>query len=154
MSSIPQVAPGVESSRRAVQSVTKYRGRVPDSLPVAKSQILMVGQNSSWGGRLQSALEQIGCDFSFVPSLRATPEYVRKGAYPLLLLDSTVPTERRKKLCASLMGSRISIYQLFPVENGCWWLPVLVSGEECFGSPGFRTKELLAEIARRLPDGL
>ena len=150
MSSVPQVSPSVDSNQYPVRTSTDFRGPLPASLPIPRSHILMVGQSTSWGAPLQSTLNKIGCDFSFAPSLRVTAEHVRKGSYALLLLDSTVPPEHRQQLVSGLLGSDTSIYQLFPVENGCWWLPVLVSGEECFGSPGFRTKELLAELARLL----
>jgi hypothetical protein len=152
MSSVPQVSPSVASNRHPVRSGTKYPGALPGPFPVPKSRILMVGQNTSWGAPLQSTLKKLGCDFTFAPSLRVTTEQVRRGSYALLLLDSTVPPALRRQLVSGLVGSEASIYQLFPVENGCWWLPVLLSGEDCFGSPGFRTKELPAELARVLRD--
>lgn len=153
MSSIPQVSPSVDSNRVPARTSTKYRAILPAPLPVPKARILMVGQSTSWGAPLQSMFKELGCDFSFAPSLRATPEHVRKGSYALLLLDSTVPPPHRKRLISGLLGSGTSIYQLFPVEIGCWWLPVMVAGEDRFGSPGFRTKELLAELASKLRNG-
>jgi hypothetical protein len=150
MSSSPQVSPGVESSRQPAGTSTKYGGALPASFPVPKSRILMVGQKTSWGAPLQTTLKDLGCDFFFAASLRVTNEYVRKKSYAVLLLDSTVPPTQRKKLAAGMAGSRASIFQLFPVENDCWWLPVLIRGENCFGSPGFRTKELPVELARVL----
>lgn len=110
----------------------------------------MVGQKTSWGAPLQSTLKDLGCDFSFAASLRVTGEFVRKKSYAVLLLDSTVPPALRRELAAGMVGSRASIFQLFPVENDCWWLPVLLKGEDCFGSPGFRTKELPSELTRVL----
>jgi hypothetical protein len=112
----------------------------------------MVGQNTSWGAPLQSALKELGCDFSFAPSLPATITIARSGSYALLLLDSTVPVAIRKELVSRLAGSGTTVFQLFPVENGCWWLPVMRQGEDSFGSPGFRTKELRVELGRLLQD--
>lgn len=153
MSSIPQVSPSVYSNRHPSGTRSNSRGPLLDSLPVPKSRILMVGQTTSWGAPLQSTLRNHGYLSCFAASLRVTSEYVRKGAYALVLLDSTVPKGLRKQLVSGLAGSETSIYQLFPVEIGCWWLPVLVLGEDCFGSPGFRTKELPAELARVLRNG-
>src|SRR6266849_704335 len=135
MSSIPQVSPSVASNRQGASSNSKLRGFLPAPEPVPKSRILMVGRNTSWGAPLQSTLKRLGCVFSFAPSLRVTSEYVSKGLYALLILDSTVPPALRKQLVSGLTGSASSIFQLFPVENGCWWLPVLLLGVECFGSP-------------------
>ncbi len=150
MSSVPQVSPGVASSRRPAGNKSNYRPAPSYSLPAPKARILMVGRNTSWGAHLQLTLKELGCDFAFAASLRATPEFAIKRSVALLLLDSTVPPAHRKKLAAGLAGTVASIFQLFPVENDCWWLPVLVKGEDCFGSPGFRTKDLQAEFARVL----
>jgi hypothetical protein len=150
MSSIPQVSPSVLSSRQPTRTNSNSREPLPDSLRVPKSRILMVGQTTSWGAPLRSTLRNLGCLTCFAASLRVTAGYVRKGAYALVLLDSTVPPGLRKQLVSGLAESGTSLYQLFPVENGCWWLPVLVLGEDCFGSPGFRTKELAEEFARVL----
>jgi hypothetical protein len=110
----------------------------------------MVGRNTSWGAPLQSTLKKLGCDSSFAPSLRVTTEFVRKGSYTVVLLDSTVPPALRKQLISGLAGSESSIFQIFPVENGCWWLPVLVLGEDSFGAAAIRTKEFPAELERIL----
>ena len=152
MSSVPQVSPGVDLDRRPVKTGTKYRRALPASLPVSRLRILMVGQSTSWGAPLQSTLKELGCDFSFAPSLPATIKMARNGLYSALLLDSTVPVAIRKELVSGLAGSGTSVFQLFPVENGCWWLPVLRQGEDSFGSPGFRTKELRLELARLLQE--
>jgi hypothetical protein len=150
MSSVPQVSPTIASNRHPAGASTTPRQTLPDSLPVPKLRILMVGRNTSWGTRLQLTLQELGFDFAFAPALRATPEFVRKKSVSLLLLDSTVPSAHRRKLASGLAGSSASIFQLFPVENDCWWLPVLLKGEDCFGSPGFRTRDLRAEFARVL----
>lgn len=110
----------------------------------------MVGQKASWGSPLQSALQDLGCEYSFAVSLRVTNEFVRKKSFAVLLLDSTVPPALRRRLATGMAGSEASIFQLFPVENDCWWLPVLRKGEDCFGSPGVRTKEFPGELARLL----
>ena len=150
MSSVPQVSPSVAAARLPAGARESYRRALPESSPAVKSRILMVGRNTSWGAPLQVTLRELGCDFAFAASLRATPEFVRKKSVAVLLVDSTVPPAHRRKLAAALAGSRVSIFQLFPVENDCWWLPVLRQGEDCFGSPGFRTKDLRGQLARVL----
>ncbi|MBZ5660532.1 MAG: hypothetical protein LAO08_09005 [Acidobacteriia bacterium] len=152
MSSVPQVSPSVAAARPPAGNSKNLGRTLPESLPVPKPRILMVGRNTSWGAPLQLTLRELGCDFAFAPSLRATPDFVRKKSVAVLLLDSTVPPTHRRKLAAALAGSNISIFQLFPVENDCWWLPALLKGEDCFGSPGFRSKELPVELSRVLPN--
>jgi len=40
-----------------------------------------------------------------------------------------------------------------PVEEGCWWLPVLQNGEDCLGTAAFRPNQfsyVFAEVVRRI----
>ena len=96
------------------------------------------------------SLEKFDCEWSFVSPQIVTAEYVRKGAYNLILLDSTVSPEQRKQLASELIGSKASIFYTFPVENGCWWLPTLRRGQDCHGAPAFRRNEFPFELERIL----
>jgi hypothetical protein len=40
-----------------------------------------------------------------------------------------------------LSGSRITLFYALPVEEGCWWVPVLRIGDECIGEPALRPHE-------------
>jgi len=77
---------------------------------------------------------------------------VRRGTYNLILLDSTVAPEQRRQLASELIGSGVSIFYTFPVENGCWWLPTLRHGQDCHGAPAFRRSEFPIELERILQD--
>jgi hypothetical protein len=98
------------------------------------------------------SLEKFGSELSFAAPQTVTSEYARKGAFNLILLDSTVPPEQRRQLASELAGSSISIFYTFPVENGCWWLPTLRSGQDCHGAPAFRRNEFPLELERILQD--
>ena len=154
MPAVLQVSPAVDYKLLPITIDADLRPCIRTALAVPSPRVLLVGRNTSWGAPLQSSLEQFGCELSFAPTLRVTSEYVRKGAYTLILLDSTVPPGQRKQLMSALVGSNTSIFHVFPVENGCWWLPALLSGEDCFGSPGYRTKEFTAELEHILRGAL
>jgi hypothetical protein len=121
-------------------------------IPAANSsrRVLLVGRDSFWGIPLLKSLEKLGSSFSFTPALRVTTEFVKNSAYSLLLFDSTVPPQHRKQTIESLIGSAVSAYYAYPVDNACWWVPALRSGKDCHGSPAFRANEFLAELQRAL----
>jgi hypothetical protein len=99
---------------------------------------------------LLKSLQKFDSELSFVLPDSVTADFVREGGYTVLLLDSTVPADQRRKLAAALGGSSVSIFYTFPVENGCWWLPALQFGKDCHGSPAFRRREFQVEIERIL----
>jgi len=89
---------------------------------------------------------------SFASPADIKPIREKNAAFDVILLDSTVTPEDRRRLAAALLGSRTSIYYTFPVENGCWWLPTLRDGQDCHGAPAFRRNEFPLELERMLRD--
>jgi len=54
-------------------------------------------------------------------------------------------------MMALLAGLRVSMFYMLPVEEGCWWVPVLRNGENCLGTPAIHTTEftyVLIEIIK------
>ena len=46
-------------------------------------------------------------------------------------------------LVALLEGSTTTLFYFEPVENGCWWLPALRNGHNCFGSSALLPSEFI-----------
>jgi hypothetical protein len=150
MSSRPQVAPATDYMPSTFETVLSTSSRSNVATAISCPNVLLVGRNGSWGTSVLRSLEKLRSELSFAPPQTVTPEYVRKGAYNLILLDSTVPPEQRRQLASELIGSEASIFYTFPVENGCWWLPTLRRGQDCHGTPAFRRKEFPFELERIL----
>jgi hypothetical protein len=95
-------------------------------------------------------LEKLGYELFLMPPEAVTPEFVRENEHELILLDSTVSPEQRRMLTTELIGSRTTLFYSFPVENGCWWLPALMRGEDSHGAPAIRRKDFPQELERIL----
>ena len=117
---------------------------------VSCPSILLVGRSGSWGALILRSVRKFRSEVSFVAPHLLTPEYARARNYGIILLDSTVPPEQRRRLVSGLAGSETSIFYTLPVENGCWWLPVLRRGQDCHGTPAFRRNEFPFELERIL----
>ena len=146
MHATPEVAPDAKFDRYAASAIPDFSQSGPNLGATPHQRTLLIGRDTSWGIPLLRALVRFGSEFSFVQPLRVTPEFIRKGGYTLILIDSTVPMGQRKQLVCGMVGSEASVFYAYPVENGCWWVPVLLSGEDCYGSPAFRTEQLLTEL--------
>ena len=150
MSSRPQLAPAVGYEHGMFENNSSKASCSQCATAVSCPSVLLVGRNGSWGTTVLKSLEKFGSELFFVAPQTVTSEYVRRGAYNLILLDSTVPPEQRRKLASELIGSDASIFYTFPVENGCWWLPALRQGQDCLGTPAFRRNEFPLELERIL----
>ncbi len=152
MSEGPQVAPAVSYVASTFESNSTFASVPEGAACLPSPSVLLVGRNGSWGISVLRSLEKLGTGTRFVPPQRITTEYVRSGAYKLVLLDSTVSPDQRRQLASELVGSGVSIFYTFPVENGCWWLPALRRGKDCHGEPAFRRNEFPFELERLLRD--
>jgi hypothetical protein len=153
MSSKPQLSPAVVHKSRLFEPdppVSTYPER---TVAVSCPNVLLVGRNGSWGAAVLRSLDKFESDLSFAPPQNVTSESVRNGRFNLVLLDSTVSPEQRKRLAAELVGSGASMFYTFPVENGCWWLPTLRNGQDVHGCCAFRRNEFPAELERMLQAG-
>jgi len=110
-----------------------------------KINVLVVGDSP----RLFSSfrrLEKLGCECHFAESHREVSALLR-----VTLSSTSYSACTRTKGYLNLGGLRGSMFYMLPVEQGCWWLPVLRNGENCLGTPAIRTTEftyVLIEIIK------
>jgi hypothetical protein len=152
MSESPQVSPGIRHLPVKFETKSTFALRIESATAVSCPSVLLVGRNGSWGKAILRSLEKLGTELSFKLPQSLTAEYVKNGGYELVLLDSTVTSEQRRGLASGLIGSNASIFYTFPVENGCWWLPLLRHGQNCHGAPAFRRGEFPLELERILSE--
>jgi hypothetical protein len=148
MSSAPQLAPANDFLSELFEKLSSLPSHSNSVTVVSCPTVLLVGRNGAWGTAALKSLEKLGSELSYVTPQDVTPEFLRSGSYKLILLDSTVDPEQRKQLTSELSGSEASIFYTFPVENGCWWVPTLLRGQDCHGAPAFRRNEFPLELER------
>jgi hypothetical protein len=153
MQSRPQTASPVDFQKKSldrsmVRSELAHKSRTLATL--RRPGVLLVGKSEMWASLLCKVIEKVGAEIAFIPPLCATVGCILHGSYGVVLLDSCVPSEQRKNLARDLVGSPVSLFYVYPVEMGCWWLPAVRFGEDCHGSPGFRSREFLEELDRVL----
>ena len=113
-----------------------------------KINVLVVGESP----RLFSSfrrLERLGCECHFAESHREVSALLSHTKLDIVL--SLYTHERLSQMMALLAGLRVSMFYMLPIEEGCWWLPVLRNGENCLGAPAIHTTEftyVLIEIIK------
>lgn len=119
-------------------------------IAVRKISVLVVGE-SRHPFSLFQPLENITCQWQFVKSHQEATAVLSRTAPDIII---TTYTHRiHAHMIALLAGLRVSLFYVLPVEEGCWCLPVLRNGENCFGTPAFRPREftyVLADIVRSM----
>jgi hypothetical protein len=88
---------------------------------------------------------------------------LQQRQFDLVLAVHNTRGANSESLGGLLTGSRTTLFLALPVEQSCWWVPILRLGQDCFGAPAMRPGEftnaldkVLGEIradatSRRMP---
>ena len=110
-----------------------------------KINVLVVGDSPHLFSSFRR-LERLGCECHFAESHREVSALLSHTKLDIVL--SLYTHQRLSQMMALLAGLRVSMFYMLPVEEGCWWLPVLRNGENCLGTPPFAQMNSLTFSSR------
>jgi hypothetical protein len=112
----------------------------------AMVKVLVIGETRHGSSYLRGQLESRGCRCWFAESSAESIALYTLHSFHLIL--STVPLHLRDPLLDRLSGSDCAVFCSFPVEDSCWWIPVVYRGRKCLGTPALRPSEFLGELGK------
>jgi hypothetical protein len=110
------------------------------------ANVLLVGEGATASLSLQSYLEQLGCNCVFAKSSQEAISLIVRHVFHLIL--GTKPLHETDPLIAALSESDCTVFFSYPVEEGCWWLPLVRHGQKCLGAPAVRPNEFVGLLGR------
>lgn len=123
----------------------------------AKLEVLLIGRSSDAHSRLSSCLGKRGCNCRFAISHQQVFRLVEIHSFDLVLGPLRLDGKSLYPLIQRLAGSMTTLFFSYAVEAGCWWLPALRWGQDCFGAPALRPGEftfVLDEITKEIRSSL
>lgn len=82
-------------------------------------------------------VEKAGCQWHFAKSRQEVSILLTHTALDIGL--SIYSHQSHAEMMALLAGLSVSMFYMLPVEEDCWWLPVLRNGANCLDTPAFRS---------------
>ena len=104
-------------------------------------RVLLVGDSPQSFYLCQKHLERNGCECEFADCERSVWDTLEQRQFDLVFSLRTDRGTRNLSLAILLNGLPTTLFYVLRVEEGCWWVPILILGEECFGAPALRPKE-------------
>lgn len=104
-----------------------------------KVGVLLVGKSPHLFSFIQPSLERVGCQCYFAGSHQDIGDLLKHTKLDIVL--SLNSHQSLFELIVLLVGLRVSMFHMLPVEEGCWWLPVIRNGEKCLGTPALGSSE-------------
>jgi CheY-like chemotaxis protein len=129
------------SSPAAESDMTNLTAR--DNMGPTTVRVLLVDENLSEVSNLVRYLKDLGCSCSFARSYTAASALLRNRRFDLVLSKFGLPGGNIQELPNRLVGGRASLFYFYAVEVGCWWIPRVRSGWECWGETALRPGEFV-----------
>jgi hypothetical protein len=104
-------------------------------------EILLLGENADRPSYFSRWVENHGYHCWFARSTEDGLALLGRHAFRLIL--STRPMRQTNPMVSQVGGSDCSVFYCYPVEDGCWWLPLMRHGQKCLGTPALRPCEFV-----------
>jgi DNA-binding NtrC family response regulator len=107
---------------------------------------LLVGERWQTSSPLAIHLEKHGYRCGFAKSYDAAHKIISHERVDVILSPLHLSDRSVFRLLGSLEGTGTTLFYFLAVEDGCWWLPALRRGQNCFGCGALRSSEFLATL--------
>ena len=111
-----------------------------------RPKALLIGESPQGSSNLAKRLQARGCACDFAVSSQEARSMLRAERFDLVLSSMRLRDDRLFSLISLLDGSSITLFFSHIVEDGCWWLPALRHGHNCFGSSALRPSEFVVAL--------
>jgi hypothetical protein len=111
-------------------------------------RVLVIGETENGSSYLRGQLEMLGCVCWFARSAQESIALFGQHSFHLIL--STAPLYQDNPLLVELGDSNCTVFNSCPVEDGCWWVPLVRRGQRCSGAPALRSSEFIIELSQML----
>lgn len=113
-------------------------------------RVLLVSEQPQEGFVSGRLFERNGSQCHFAKSEEEVAELLIAREFDIVLSTRRISGGSLRRLVALLLGSRTTLFYSLRVEEGYWWLPVLMLGKECLGTPALRGAEFVHVLDRLL----
>ena len=108
-------------------------------MDTATVRVLLVGESQTGFSSLLQRLQKSGCQCHFVASCFDGARLVAHASFDLILCSGQM--NGFQVLSNAARGSSASLFRYLLVEDGCWWVPAVLRGEQSAGAPALRPSE-------------
>jgi hypothetical protein len=112
--------------------------RIADGSTIPR--VLFLRNDPAGCSLLVDQLRHFGCECQVV-SFREGLALLAQEHFHILFSELNISESITSRLISQLAGSRSSLFLHLEVEDGCWWLPAVVAGQDCRGTPALRPKD-------------
>ena len=118
----------------------------------AKVRILLVDEAVSDSSHLVTYMRNLGCLCALTRSFKGACALLLREQFDLVLSKFVLPGGGCHELETLLIGRYESLFYFYAVEGGCWWIPRVRHGQECWGEAALRPSEFVCVLKELISD--
>jgi len=115
-------------------------------MEVEKIEVMLIRKGQTGQSPLCNRLAQRGCQCRFATSSHEIGPLLASHHCDLVLGPIRLHSDSLYPLISHLHGSRTTLFYYLIVEDGCWWLPAVWLGANCFGAPAIHNREFVTVL--------
>jgi len=119
-------------------------------------RVLLLRNDTAGSSSLVDQLQQFGCECR-IACIREGVALLGKHDFHIVVCELNTTEVYTTRLNSQLTGSNASLFFHLEVEDSCWWLPTVVTGQDCRGTPALGPKDfypVLKELLREIASGV
>lgn len=112
--------------------------------------VLFVGERPALSAPVARRLKSAGWTCRYACSCEQALEALQDRRFRLVLSSAKLPDGNARRLLPLVEEASGWLFLSFPVEDGCWWIPVMEAGRTCLEAEALRSREFSKVLAKIL----
>jgi len=124
-------------------------------MDLPETGVLFVGEYPALSASVARALKSLGCECHYAASCEQALAALQRRKYRLVLSKAKLADGSARQLLPPVESGSGWLFLSFPVEDGCWWIPVMEEGRMCMEAVALHSREFskaLVKILRAAPE--
>lgn len=110
--------------------------------------VLFVGEYPGLSASVARVLNGLGCERRFEASCGDALAALRTMKYRVVLSKAKLADGNARQLIPLTQAVSGWLFLSFPVEDGCWWIPLMQAGELCTEAVALHSREFSKSLIR------
>jgi hypothetical protein len=111
-------------------------------------RMLFVGEYPALSEYVTRALNSLRCEFQYAPSREQSLAAMEEQAFRVVLSKSKLADGNARTLIPAVQKVSGWLFLSVPVEDGCWWIPVVQEGRLCFEAAALHSREFSKALVK------
>jgi hypothetical protein len=103
--------------------------------------VLFVGEYPALSASLARVLNSLGCECRYAETCEEALAAMDKRKYRVVLSKPKLADGNARELIPATEAASGWLFLSFPVEDGCWWIPVMENGQLCVEAVALHSRE-------------